>query len=298
MKSLSILIITAILSCLFPLSALADDFGELGHKRVKPITQPRLDVVFVIDATGSMSDEIEVIKKEVWNIANELVLGNPRPDIRFGLVFYKDQQDDFVVKTTGLTRDIDKIHKLLMDVSVNGGGDNPEHVGKGLDEAIKMSWDTGSGISRMIYLVGDAPGHTYNDGFTVENAIKNANNKKIIIHTIACSGIASDGGREQFAMIAQNTGGQFQSLTYHAIVENNGKRNSVIYHDGELYESDDVIADEDWKRGAEVLVREGKVKPAKATTRSKAKKAKKRNNLDDMVKESVKDEAEDMGVVY
>lgn len=260
---------------------------------------PRLDVVFAIDATGSMADEIEVVKKEVWNIANNLATGTPTPDIRFGLVFYKDKSDGAdLVRSTKLTRDIDEVHKLLMSTSVGGGGDHPEHVGRGLHAAVDLNWDTDEATRRTIYLVGDAPGHQYQD-HTIDGAVKKATKKGIVIHSIGASGIEQGGGAEQFAMIANKTDGNFEKLTYHAIVKgDDGKDKSVIYADGSMYEADEVIDKDEWKKEGAAIVKKKKMKPASGSTRSRASRAKKENNLDDMVLDSVKASAEEVGVAY
>jgi Mg-chelatase subunit ChlD len=263
----------------------------------KKAARPRLDVVFAVDATSSMADEIEVIKKEVWTIANRLMTGKPAPDIRFGLVFYKDVGDDFVVRATPLTRDVDKIHGLLMSAPVSGGGDFPEHVGRGLHAAMEMDWDTSGDVAKMVYLVGDAPASRRDDQYTVPTAIAKAKELGVVIHAIGCSGIRN--GREEFTHIATETDGTYQSLTYHAVVKgDDGKERSVVYHDGETYEADEVLSDEEWKEGAGELLKKKKVKKASRRTKSRAASAPKRNNMDDVAFDSVAGEAEKMGVSY
>jgi Mg-chelatase subunit ChlD len=278
-----------------------DQQEQESAEKVKKKKSPRIDVVFAIDATGSMGDEIAVIKKEVWKIANGIASGKPTPDVRFGLVFYKDRSDDFVARATPLTRDIDAIHKKLMSTSVGGGGDYPEHVGRGLHTAIDMDWDTDANTSRMLYLVGDAPGHeNLQDGYEIETAVAKAKKKKITIHAIGCSGLESGGGKKQFASISKKSGGNYEPLTYHAIVKgDDGEDKSVVYYDGETYEADEVISDDEWKKkGGAKLVEQKKVRRAKSSTRRKARRAEKKNNLDSVVEGSVKKEAASKGVAY
>ncbi len=269
-------------------------------KPTPPAQAPRLDVVFTIDATGSMGDEIEVVKREVWNIADRLMQGNPRPDIRFGLVFYQDRGDSFLVQRTELTRDVNAIQAELMKVRADGGGDWQEHVGRGLHEALSLDWDRAQGVTRMIYLVGDAPGHDdYNDGYDIAGAVRIAREKQITIHTLGCSGLNS--GQEEFARIARETGGTYQPLTYQAVVTgDDGVRRSVIYHNGTAYEADGVLEKADWGRGGETLLRENKLRPARPDVARKAAGpgASTENNLDSMIDGGVKDAAEAQGVVY
>src|SRR6266404_4744529 len=74
------------------------------------ITKPRMEVCFVLDTTGSMTGLIEGAKQKIWSIANEMVSAKPTPEIRLGLVGYRDRGDDYVVKSFSLTDDIDAIY--------------------------------------------------------------------------------------------------------------------------------------------------------------------------------------------
>lgn len=265
-----------------------------------PQEAPRLDVVFTIDATGSMGDEIDAVKKEIWAIANQLMTGKPRPDIRFGLVFYQDQGDAFLVKKTDLTRDVDKIHGELMAIQAGGGGDWREHVGRGLHESLGLDWDMDAKTSRMIYLVGDAPGHDdYQDGYSLQGAIEKARQRSITIHAIGCSGL--DSGREEFQKLAQSTNGRYMDLTYQAVVaDQDGQKKSVIHYNGEVYEAPAVLEKAEWGSGADKLIKQGKLKPASGYLRSRAAApgAATENNLGDVFLDGVKEEAEAKGVAY
>ncbi|MEN8183036.1 MAG: hypothetical protein ABFS46_10935, partial [Myxococcota bacterium] len=82
-----------------------------------PGSAARIEVVFVLDTTGSMSGLIEGAKQKIWSIANQLASGQPRPEIRVGLVAYRDRGDAFVTRRVDLTGDIDAInnaHNLAM----------------------------------------------------------------------------------------------------------------------------------------------------------------------------------------
>lgn len=259
--------------------------------------RPRMDVVFAIDATSSMGDEIDVIKKEVWAIANRLVTGKPSPDVRFGLVLYRDTTESQLVEITELTRDVDQIHGKLMAARVIGGGDKPEHVGKGLHAGLDLAWDRDPSVKRTIYLVGDA-GANQHAGFTVGDALLRAKEMKIAINTIGCSGLTSS-EREEFTAIAASTGGSFDALTYHAVVAGeDGKKKSVVYYDGEIYETDGVLAEEEWKQGGAEVIAKRKMKKAAPTTRARAGRATKVNNLDRVVESEMKLDAAAMGVDY
>ena len=84
---------------------------------------PVIDVVFVLDTTGSMGGLIEGAKQKIWTIANEIAQTQPTPKIRMGLVGYRDRGDDYVTQETMLTEDLDEVYSALMEFEARGGGD-------------------------------------------------------------------------------------------------------------------------------------------------------------------------------
>src|SRR5688572_9417417 len=107
-----------------------------------------------------MSGLIEGAKQKIWSIANEMVAAKPTPDLRLGLVAYRDRRDEYVVKSFDLTNDIDAVYANLKNFSAGGGGDMPESVNEALHEAAtKMSWNADRSVLKLIFLVGDAPPH-------------------------------------------------------------------------------------------------------------------------------------------
>src|SRR5712672_1054594 len=104
-------------------------------------TKTKIDVVFVHDTTGSMGGLIEGAKQKIWSIANQIISAQPTPELKLGLIGYRDRGDEYVVKSFGLTDDIDSIYGHLRDFKAEGGGDEPESVNEALAEAIeKMPW--------------------------------------------------------------------------------------------------------------------------------------------------------------
>jgi len=89
---------------------------------------PRIDVVFLLDSTGSMADEIEAVKVRIREMISEIALGEPAPDVRFGIVTYRDRGDAYITKTFELTADIDRIVENLNQIEAAGGGDMPESL--------------------------------------------------------------------------------------------------------------------------------------------------------------------------
>ncbi len=148
----------------------------------------KVDVVFVLDTTGSMGGLIQAAKEKIWAIANTLALAEPAPDIRMGLVGYRDRSDDYVTKSTRLTDDLDAVYTDLMTFNANGGDDAPESVNQALHEAVsKMKWRDSDDTYRVIFLVGDAPPHMdYKDDVKYPDSCKRAVEAGIYVNTIQC----------------------------------------------------------------------------------------------------------------
>lgn len=159
----------------------------------QPITQkPVVDVVFVLDTTGSMSGLIDAAKEKIWSIASTMASAQPTPEIRIGLVAYRDRGDDYVTKIVNLSSDLDSVYAALMDFEAGGGGDGPESVNKGLFDAVhQMAWSQADQAYQVIFLVGDAPPHMdYQDEVRYPEILASAAEKGIVVNTIQCGTMA------------------------------------------------------------------------------------------------------------
>lgn len=191
--------------------------------------ETKIDVVFVLDTTGSMGGLIEGAKQKIWSIANQIATAKPRPQIRMGLVAYRDKGDEYVTKLTALTDDLDAVYSDLMKFTANGGGDAPESVNQGLNEAVtKFAWDKGDSTLRLIYLVGDCPPHMdYQDDVKYPKTCELAAKAGIIINTVQCG---SDGSTTPiWREIARSSEGQ-----YFAIAQSGGMVAIATPYDAEL----------------------------------------------------------------
>jgi Mg-chelatase subunit ChlD len=151
-------------------------------------SRPKMDLVFALDTTGSMGAMLEGAKAKIWEIARRAQEGKPAPELRVGLVAYRDVGDQYVTKVVPLTSDLDTIYANLTDLHAAGGGDTPEHVLKGLNDAItEMAWTDSTNAVKLLYLVGDAPPHfDYHDGITLEGVLRGAAQRSIRISAIRC----------------------------------------------------------------------------------------------------------------
>jgi TolB-like protein len=201
----------------------------------------RFDVAFVIDTTGSMGDEIQVVKEKMKEIAAEVAQGTPPPAVRFGIVEYRDRGDVYVTQTTDLTYDVARLNERINAIIATGGGDAPESVAEGLRAAIhELSWEPGT-VVRLAFVIGDAADHLYTDaGYTLEDAAEDAADLSLTFFTIGCSGLDPD-GEDQFVKLAYETNGSFEYLTYRQrYVTDTGEEVALLYEGDHVYEESTV----------------------------------------------------------
>jgi Mg-chelatase subunit ChlD len=154
----------------------------------KPAERPRVEAVFVLDTTGSMSGLIQAAKEKIWSIANTLASAKPAPDVKIGLVAYRDRGDSYVTKVTPLGADLDLMYRELMKFEAGGGGDGPESVNQALHEAVTtIGWSKDAKTYRVIFLVGDYPPHMdYQDDVKYQTTCERAAKAGITINAIQC----------------------------------------------------------------------------------------------------------------
>ncbi len=171
----------------------------------------RIEVVFVLDTTGSMSGLIEAAKEKIWSIATSLAQAESSPEIRMGLVAFRDRGDAYVTRVTGLSSDLDSIYATLMDYQAAGGGDTPESVNQALHDAVhKIGWSDNQDTYQAVFLVGDAPPHMdYRDEPRYPQIVAEAKQHGIVINTIQ-AGAADATRREWQKITALGAGDYFQ----------------------------------------------------------------------------------------
>jgi uncharacterized protein YegL len=172
---------------------------------------PKVEVVFVLDTTGSMSGLIQGAKENIWSIASSMAQAKPTPEVHMGLVAYRDRGDDYVTRVVDLSTDLDSMYAKLMDFQAAGGGDGPESVNQGLYDAVhRISWSQDPDSYKVIFLVGDAPPHMdYPDDVKYPETIKAATARGIVINTIQ-AGADSTTAQEWRHIAMLNQGEYFQ----------------------------------------------------------------------------------------
>jgi Mg-chelatase subunit ChlD len=200
------LLVTATLATLSRPAAAADAKSETK-------SAPRIEVVFCLDTTGSMKGMLDRAKEKVWSIANQISGAKPTPDLKIGLVAFRDRGDDYITKVTPLTDDLDEVHARLKELQAAGGGDIPESVNEALDVSVnKIKWSTDDETLRIIFLVGDAPPHMdYPDDVKYPVTCKKAIEKGIIINTIQCGDDAEC--TKHWKEISKNSEGSYVKIS-------------------------------------------------------------------------------------
>ncbi len=191
----------------------------------------RIEAAFVLDTTGSMSGLIDGAKQKIWALANQMASAQGSPQIRLGLIGYRDRGDAYVTSLHDLSDDIDALYARLQTFQADGGGDGPESVNQALHEAVtRLGWSSDPNVYRVIFLVGDAPPHLdYAQDVGYATSVELARAKGIVVNTIQC-GADPDTARIWREIAQLNQG------SYAAIAQDGGMLAMNAPQDAELAE--------------------------------------------------------------
>lgn len=169
-----------------------------------------LDLALVIDATGSMGDEMDYLKAEIKGITEAIHERFPEVNQRFALIVYRDKGDSYVTRSFPFTSSLDEFRKDLAAQSAGGGGDIPEAMDQALEDAGQLQWRDAE-TARVLFLVADAPPHAENVGRAM-TAADRLRKRGVALYPIAASGYDE---ATEFVMrtSALLSGGQFLFLT-------------------------------------------------------------------------------------
>ncbi|HYP77634.1 MAG TPA: VWA domain-containing protein [Polyangiaceae bacterium] len=183
----------------------ADGVVELRtpERRILPAEQT-IDVAFILDSTGSMTEEIAAVKATIVKVAGGLRDSNVR--IRIGLVEFKDRGDPFVTRIYPMSTDLERFSAQVASVQAAGGGDTPESGNEALHVGIQQLAWSDAALARLAFLVGDAPPHLdYPQDYDYALEARTAAHRGIQIYTVAASGMDTL-GQVVWRQVAQYTG--------------------------------------------------------------------------------------------
>ncbi len=146
-----------------------------------------IDLMFVVDTTGSMTDELNFLQTELSDIISSVT--EQQSGIRIGLVFYRDYGDNYIVRAHGFSGDQNSVQLNLNQEQAQGGGDYPEAMDQALQAAIGADWRANS--RKVMFLIADAPPHSDRMRATW-TAAEQARKKNIHVVPVAASGVAED----------------------------------------------------------------------------------------------------------
>jgi hypothetical protein len=185
----------------------------------------RLDISFVIDTTGSMSDELGYLQTEFLAISQRIADAYPYAETRWSLVLYRDVGDEYVVRAFDFDSDPQGFQAHLAAQRAGGGGDIPEAPERGLGEMVRHSWRQEPNVARIAFWVADAPHHAKNAP-ALGSTILQSRATGIHVYPVASSGI------DEFTELtmrtaAQLTGGRYLFLTNDSGLGNSHKEPSI-----------------------------------------------------------------------
>ncbi len=149
----------------------------------------KMDIAFVVDATGSMQDEIDYLKAELSDVIGRVKDTLPTLEVNLGSVFYRDVRDAYLTLKSDFSPDLDKTLGFINAQNAGGGGDTPEAVEEALRVAVEeLTWQD-EAVARLLFLVLDAPPHQTGEILeSLEKTVRLAAQKGIRIIPLACSG--------------------------------------------------------------------------------------------------------------
>lgn len=186
-----------------------------------------IEISFVVDATGSMGDELTFLKADLQSVIESVANENIALDIATSTVFYRDEDDEYLTKKSDFSKDLSQTISFIKKQNAGGGGDFPEAVHIALDVAInELQWSNNA-KTRIAFLLLDAPPHYRTDVLeNIQNSIQTAAKKGIKIIPITASGIDKE---TEFLMryMAILTNGTYVFITNDSGIGNNHIEASV-----------------------------------------------------------------------
>ena len=235
MMKFTVRILTAVITFAIGVAiATAWVFNRTEEPRIEPVdlgpNGSTMEMVFVLDTTGSMGGLLSGAKQRIWGIVNGVMqTSSSLSSVKVGLVAYRDRGDRYITQVLPLTEDLDKVYSTLMEYEAEGGGDEAENVRRALAEGVaNAGWSQPSANhAQILFLVGDAPPHDYADEqdplTTADLAVKQG----IIVNTIQCGTSATT--KEVWEAIARRGQGQ-----YFLIPQDGGVRRISTPYDEQL----------------------------------------------------------------
>jgi uncharacterized protein YegL len=213
---------------------------ELHFPSARTVNKPLpVDIAIVLDTSGSMQSQIDRLKKTLQAVHFQLTNLPNHPDIRFGLVAYRDRGDEYVTRVTAFERDVREFQAVLDRLDADGGGDTPEDLQQALADAMhELDWRQEA--LRLGFIVSDAIPHTdYGQEYTYESAMREALARGIKWTTVGAGGLGRD-GEVIFRQIAQFSMGEYVFITQGGGGDAEGGTGEASHHVGSNYSTENL----------------------------------------------------------
>lgn len=150
----------------------------------------RVELSFIVDATGSMADELEFLKNDLADVIQRVENGNPALKIYTSSVFYRDEGDEYVTRKSEFSDNKNTTVDFIQNQVAGGGGNFPEAVHSAMKVGIdELDWSS-TAKTRIAFLLLDAPPHHESLVISdLQNSIITAAQKGIKVIPITASGI-------------------------------------------------------------------------------------------------------------
>jgi len=201
---------------------------------------PSLDLMFMVDTTGSMGDELSYIQAELGHVIEQVrdEIGS-QLQVRLSVNFYRDRGDEYVVRDFQFTSEIDQALEQLGTQGAGGGGDTPEAVEEALANAVSDHTWSEAATARLLFFVLDAPPH--HDAARVQSlhdSTRAAAEQGVQIIPLAASGV-DEQTEFLLRMLAISTNGTYTFLTDDSGIGNSHLEPTIGQYDVELL--DDLL---------------------------------------------------------
>ena len=196
------------------------EFTDMTDESLKLITitsdakqaEAKADIAFIVDATGSMGDEIRFLQSDL-NYIIDHAHSETQVALRTAVVFYRDESDQYLIQGKDFSTDIANTQAFIDEQHASGGGDYPEAVHSALDASLQnFSWNE-SARARIAFLILDAPAHHQDDVIeSLQKSITLYAKNGIKLIPVAASGVDKD-TESMLRFFEIVTGGTYVFLT-------------------------------------------------------------------------------------
>ncbi|CAD8124927.1 unnamed protein product [Paramecium sonneborni] len=133
--------------------------SELANYKKWFLQQNIIDVVFIMDLTGSMQPWKELMQKTIAKIIDQFLKSINGYQVRVAFVGYRDVCDQDKLVFWSFTKKVEDIQNFITKLETKGGGDEAEDVVSGFEQALKLNFSHHPDSLLCTFLLADAPCH-------------------------------------------------------------------------------------------------------------------------------------------